>query len=282
MINQGSEGSWYVIRDLLNFQGNSPFQQRILFLIPAKIIKSLIPALAYKHAFYLSQIVPIMLSFYFIRKWSSLFVPRLYSYLAPILLLAMLVPTIYYYNFYDFGIVMFFTLVLYLLFKKNLAWYYIVFGLGVLNHEVMLFAVFMYAAIFWKSDHRKKSFWISIAIQLCIFIGLRITVYEIFPPQQMFESGRFWTNVEMIFKHPQGLVNTGITLAAWYFLAILGLKHAPDTLRRCFYLFPMFFAIMFLFGKLNEVRLFNPFIPIVIALIMLLIRSRAGRAFAES
>jgi len=113
LLYQGYQGDWYVIEDLMNYNGWSPFQQRILFILFAKTIKYLIPGLTYIQSYCISQIVPIVLAFYFMKKWAELFIRNNYSFIAQLILLAMIIPTISYYTFYDFGIIFFFTLCLY-------------------------------------------------------------------------------------------------------------------------------------------------------------------------
>ena len=77
----------------------------------------------------------------------------------------------------------------------------------------------------------------------------------------------------MIAPLPGGIANTLITLCLWYTLALLGFRNAPRELRLSFFMLPAFLIIMMIFGKLNEVRLFDPFIPVSIGLIMCFLKS---------
>ena len=273
LINQGFQGSWYVIEDMMNFRGWSPFQQRILFILLAKMIRWAFPGLTYIQSYCLSQLVPIVLGFYFIKKWAELFVSKAFSFIAQLILLAMLIPTITYYTFYDFGIVLFFTICLYLLFKREIATYYFVFAIGILNHEIILFMVFLYVAIFLKGNILWNKVWISVLMQVSIFIVIRIMQFIIIPAPNFIAPGRIWVNLNYIFNKPLMLSTTIVSLAVWYLISFMGIKHAPKDLQRCLILIPLLIVMTFFVGQLNELRQFDAFIPIAIAIIMCLFGS---------
>jgi hypothetical protein len=273
LLCQGYQGSWYIIEDIMNFKGPSPFQQRILFVLFAKLIRWVFPSLTYIQSYCLSQLLPIVLAFYFIKKWAELFIRANYSFLAQFILLAMLIPTITYYTFYDFGIIFFFTLCLYLLFKEQFIAYYIVFSIGIFNHEIILFMVIIYLAMYLKDRILWKEIFISILFQLTIFILIRYLQYYYIPGTYLTATGRIWINIDFIFNKQAMLFNTFVVIGVWYTLSIIGIKYAPKKLKRCAVLIPLLLMMTLFVGQLNELRQFNAYIPVAISNIMCLFAS---------
>ena len=273
LLYQGYQGDWYVIEDLMNYNGWSPFQQRILFILFAKTIKYLIPGLTYIQSYCISQIVPIVLAFYFMKKWAELFIRNNYSFIAQLILLAMIIPTISYYTFYDFGIIFFFTLCLYLLFMGHISAYYIVFVIGILNHEIILFMVFLYLAMYLKGDILYNKIWISVLFQFALFVGVRLLQFKYLPGTDLTAQGRIWINLNDIVNRPHILVNSFITISVWYIFSLFGIKYAPQKLKKCVLLFPMLTIMTLFVGQLNELRQFDAYIPVAIALIMCLVEA---------
>ena len=134
LYQAGSERPWYRIQDIMALTGDPPFQHRMLFVWIAQAVQAVLPSATYLKCFYISQILAILLSFYFIRKWAELFAPRKLAFAAQPLLAVMLMQTITYYTFYDIAIVFFYTICLTTLFQRRFFPYLVFFGLGTLNH----------------------------------------------------------------------------------------------------------------------------------------------------
>ncbi len=275
LIHHGYEGEWYLIEDMMNFVGNSPFNHRILLVLPANLLKLALPGLSAVQAYCLSQLVPIVLTFYFVMRWAKLFVSGILVWLAQLILLAMLVPTISYYNFYDFAVVMFFTLCLLLLFRRKFLAYYAVFALGILNHEIMLLMVFFFTAMFTHGDMNRSRLWGSITLQLAIYVAIRWILFQWLPATQAVESGKMWFNIDLILHRPVPFLSSLLSLLFWYVIGLLGIKYAPNELRRCVLVLPVLVLITLFAGQFNEPRQFDCFIPIVVALILCFLGRKA-------
>ncbi len=277
LLVQGYQGDWYVIENLMNYEASAPFQQRFLFILFANAIKALLPTLSYIQAYCLSQLIVILPMFYLIRKWAEIFVPRSFSFVAQLILLAMIVPSISYYTFYDFGIVFFFTLCLYLLFKRKFRAYFIVFTIGIFNHEIILLMVFPFAFMFYDDEILKKRVWILILLHIVLFAIARVIQFSILPSSNMIQYGKFWMNLNFIFRKPLMLANTLISIFAWYIISFMGITHASKALKRCLILLPVLLIVILIVGQLNELRLFNCFIPVAIVLILCLLDHHLDR-----
>jgi hypothetical protein len=282
LLYQGYQGDWYVIEDLMNYNGASPFQQRILFILFAKILRWVFPKLTYIQSYCISQIIPIVLAFYFIKKWAELFIKNNYSFIAQLILLAMLIPTITYYTFYDFGIIFFFTLCLYLLFKEHFSAYYIMFAIGILNHEIILFMIFLYISMYLKEDVLWNKVWIPVLFQIIIFVVVRVIQFKLLPGTDLTASGRIWINLNYIVYRPYTLINSFVTISVWYIFSLFGLKYAPQKLKKCVLLFPLLIIMTLFVGQLNELRQFDAYIPVAIALIMCLIDALNVKTYGDS
>ena len=56
-----------------------------------------------------------------------------------------------------------------------------------------------------------------------------------------------------------------LALTGWYAIAGMSLPDCEVRLRRFFLLFPLIFAVTFMFGQFTEARQFDAFIPVLIA-----------------
>ncbi|MFH0786557.1 MAG: hypothetical protein V2B13_02970, partial [Pseudomonadota bacterium] len=70
----------------MKLSGGPPYQQRILFVWAANGIRLIFPGCSYLGCYFISQIIPIVLSFYFIKKWGELFISKELAFLSQILL----------------------------------------------------------------------------------------------------------------------------------------------------------------------------------------------------
>jgi len=201
---------------LTNFEGYKPFQYRALMPLVIRGIESATPGMikdsitklaapkikakldqqiepAYKFesisqyifrtVLYISLNILLMLLFMIaLRYLAGAFgcFPEIVSDLLPLGLI-FIMPLFYDYSVYvyDFCHLFLFTLCLYLLYKRNWAWYIIVFTLGVLNKEtaIMLALVFFF---YYFSKLSKPLFYRLLAAQIIIFIAIKSILYLVF------------------------------------------------------------------------------------------------------
>ncbi len=267
------QGEWYRIDKIMTFTEGPPYQHRILFVWVARGIQAIFPGLSDLGCYFLSQTIPILLSFHFIKQWGALFIAGKLAFLAQILLVILLIPTFKYYTFYDMGIVLFYTLALLFLFRRQFALYLLVLLVGTLNHEITLFLIFLFALLFYKDDLKRAHYWGLIFVQLSVYGMIRFLLFYWLPTSEAWGSGRVWFNIDFIVHPDRRLLFVILNLVFWYCLASLGLKQAPKTLKQSALLLPLLLATTFLVGQLNEIRHFDPFIPVVIGLILSFIAS---------
>jgi hypothetical protein len=263
----GYEGSWMPLDKILAFS-EGPFQHRILFVLLASGIKALFPGFGAIKCFLLSQIPAILLAVAAVRRWAGLFVPEELAWIAPLLLAVLLVPTLGYYNFFDFGVVFFFAAGLRFLVEGRFGPYLATLAAGMLNHEVTILLVPIFMILNFQGRWPGLRYWIRVFWQGVICAGIRGLLIWLLPLRE-WPLNRILLNVRLLL-HPKELIPQYLPLAPWYLLAILGIRHAPAPLKRCLALFPMLLATSLVFGQLNEVRLFDPFAPVAVALILCL------------
>ncbi len=236
-------------------------------------IRWILPGCSYLGCYFISQIIPIVLSFYFIKKWGELFISKELAFLSQILLVLLLIPTFKYYTFYDIGTVLFYTLCLFFLFKRHFFIYFLMLILGTFNHEITLFLIFIFAAIYLDSDLQKRSFWTLVIIQVILYGVVRIFMFWWLPAPSTWDESKVWFNIDFILRHDRRLWMVILNLIFWYIIAFLGISSAPKELKRSIILLPLLFVTTFLVGQLNEIRLFDAFIPVGIALFLCLVSS---------
>lgn len=267
------QGEWYQIEKIMKLSGGPPYQQRILFVWVANGIRWIFPGSSYLGCYFISQIIPIVLSFYFIKKWGELFISKELAFLSQILLVLLLIPTFKYYTFYDIGTVLFYTLCLFFLFKRHFYFYFLMLVLGTFNHEITLFLIFIFAAIYLDSDLQKKYFLKLVIIQIILYGVVRIFMFWWLPAPSTWDESKVWFNIDFILHHDRRFWMVILNLIFWYIIAFLGISSAPKELKRSTILLPFLFVTTFLVGQFNEIRLFDAFIPVGIALFLCLVSS---------
>lgn len=275
---QAREMPWNVVEEVMTFTAGPLVRHRILFALVANLFRQALPGASFRQCFLLSQLLAIGLMFYAIVKWAELFVERRYAQVAPLLLLAMLVPTFHYYTFYDIGIVLFFTVGLLLLTRGRLIAYLGVFALGTLNHEVtFLLTVVSFAVLLAQRAMTTSRLLALVLAQIGLYVAVRWVLFTCLPVSGAWMSGRVWLNLDLILHHPWPVSQSMLTLLPWWGLAALGLPYAPTVLRRALVLAPLLVCTTLLMGQLNEPRQFDAIMPVVVACILcLMARNQVG------
>jgi hypothetical protein len=247
---QGYNSTWYPIEKAMTFTANPPYVHRVLFVLIAKLVKS-VTGLSDIHSFFISQFIAIVLAMTAILKWAELFIDKSQTFLAPVLLAAMLVPTFSYFTFYDIGIVFFYSAGLTMLLQRRWAYYLILLSVGVLNHENILLMIIVSAVVCYSE---KK--WLSfLAVQLSLYLAIRAVLFHWIPVSRAWAQGTIWINIYFFLFSRGILISTAIQLL-WFALSLLIARvSAPTALKRCTILLPLLLVVSVLVGQLNESRL---------------------------
>lgn len=262
--------------DMMTLGPKGPWTHRILFVSLAKLIKTVFPSISYFRCYAITQIVPIFLTFYFIKKWGELFVARKRAFIAQLLLAAILISTLDYHSFYDIGVVFFYTACLFFLFKGELFNYLIFFAAGFFNHEIIIFLIPVYLTIYFDNPMGKRKVIGFALLQIILYVIIRGTLCFYLPMDALWNTGVIWGNIRLILGRTipmEHVIMRWALVVSWYAIAALGIKNAPKPLKRCLILLPLIFGMAFLVGNMIEIRLFNSIIPITIGFILSFISS---------
>ena len=271
-IQYSAQAPWYDVKTMMTNPGSVPvFGQRLLFIWPAMLLKHLVPRVTYIQAFLAVQAVAIALSIYVVGEWSALFIGREMKFLGQLLLGVFLFPTFRYYNGHDFGVVIFYTAGLLFLYKKQ----YWMFGLavcvGMLNHQNILLLIPTAIAILWGRETRSTVLWL-VGLTAAAYFVIQFILNTAMPIPQTHEI-KVWWNMRQIVELQQTLMFGQLALLAWYAFGLAALSGAEPFLKRAAILLPIQYGVYFLFGQLNEARLFNGFVPVLIGVFLCYFRT---------
>jgi len=241
------------------------FGHRLLFVWVAKVFRAAAPASSASRCAYASQIVAALLAIYAIGRWSALYVGESMSWLGQLLSVILISACLTYRNFYDIGIVFFYTCGLLALYRRKYAWFVIVVSLATLNHENSLLLIPL--AAFLLYDAEPPRVWVPVvATSLAGHLLVRAALQWLIP-FQTHADWRVWLNMtEPLWS--KEMAHTLLALGGWYALGLMSLWACDKRLRRLLLLFPMLFGVTFLFGQIHEPRQFNAFIPVLIAVLL--------------
>ena len=263
----GYEGAWMPLQSIMNFSFPPPVGHRVLFVLLADGIQAVFPSLGYLKCFLLSQLVAILLAFEAIRRWGGLFVREELSIVAQLLLTVILIPTLHYYDFYDFGVVFFFSACLYCLFTDRFLPYLFLLAVGTFNHEITLLLVPVFVAVHFPEGLTRPRIWYQVALQLAAWVGVRALMFWLLPSHAWPEL-RLQANIQEMLHPTPGLLSRYIAPGLWMGLALLGYRRAPRRLRRALILLPLLAITTFVYGHFHEIRQFDALIPVIVALIL--------------
>ena len=273
-LNQYScavEAGWYNLSAIMTDPASVPiWGHRILLVLPAMWIKALRPGISYYSAFYVVQIATMLVAMYLIGVWSATFVGKERSFLGQILLVLLMAPTFHYWNFPDIGVVLFHTLCFFFLYRRNYGFFVASFCLGTLNHENIVLLIPVAAAIMWGRE--RVSLIVKVTVTALVgYIAIRLALGMLLPTQQVF-GWRVWANMRSVAELQKGLLMGQLTVLPWFICAAAVLRYADPFLQRAALLLPLQYGVFFLFGQLNEARLFNGFLPILIGILLCYVR----------
>jgi hypothetical protein len=242
------------------------FGHRLLFVWLAKAFQSAVPRLSPWHCYYASQVVASFFAIYAVGRWSALHVGESLSSLGKVLAVILISTCLGYRNFYDIGIVFFFSCGLLALYRRKYAWFVVIVTVGTLNHENILLLIPTAAFLLYDAEPRR--IWLSlVAASLAGHLLARAALEWLIPFQKHFDW-RILSNMTKPFLLPVDMVTSLAALGGWYVLGIMSLPACDKRLRRLVILFPMLFGVTFLFGQFHEPRQFDAFIPVLIAVLL--------------
>jgi len=85
---------------------------------------------------------------------------------------------------------------------------------------------------------------------------------------------KVWWNMRQIVQLYRMMIFGAILTVPWYVGAALAFKSVDPFLKRASILLPMQLGIYSIYGQLNEARLFNGFLPILIGIYLCYVRER--------
>lgn len=284
LVHAGYEGEWYKLEDVMSFRAEVPFGHRLLFVWLGLLLRALMPDFANLHYFFATQVLAMIAAGYALYRWTGLFVGRELASLSCLIGLLMWIATYSYYTFYDIGIVAFYAGCLYLIYTRRWTLYVILFGVGTLNHEIMLLLVPLSVIVYKGAGHsRKDTAWFLMA-QLAVYSLIRLIMFHVLPQPAAF-NWHLPINIQMMNNQRAYVFRSVYKLALWYGLALIAVRFAPQRLRATQIILPLLAFTTTLFGRYSEARQFDAFIPAATAFILCLVsaahRGSATRALAE-
>jgi hypothetical protein len=267
-VLHGREGAWYPLSTIIHQPqlADPAFGYRLLLPTLARVLEFFVPRATDHNAFLATQILAIAVLIYLCGAWTQLFLPSYGRPLGCLLTTVMLVPTMNYWTFYDLAIVAFWSGCLLMLYHDRWLSYLVIFGFGVLNHENMLLLVPV-AVLYGLGRLGVGRLVTFTLVQLAVYAGLRYAVIH------GVHGARAWDNHlrdNIFFWRAYSLRTLAFSwtaLVPWWLLATRGWRSAPKLLRSGCAALPGLFLVALVFGRLEETRLFDAFIPVTIGLI---------------
>jgi hypothetical protein len=272
MIARSYEGTWYNIQIMMTHPTTVPvFGQRLLLVWPAMLLKHLLPELPYMQAFVAVQALALAIAVMVTGEWSAMFIGRRLKVLGQILLSVFLLPTFTYYTAHDVGVVIINTLCLLFLYQRRYGPFGLVFCLGILNHPNVLLMVPTAAASLWTREKRSTIAWL-VSLSCAAYLIIRI-VLNIELPLPRSVDFRLWWNMRALAELSSLLVLGQLSLLPWYLCGLAALPKADAFLKAAAVLLPLQYLFFGFYGQLYEVRLFDGFIPVLIAIFLCWLRT---------
>jgi hypothetical protein len=261
------DGPWSPVDVLMSNPGAVPiFGHRLLFVWFADAIRAVHPSLSPLRCYYVSQIVAAFLALYAVGQWSALHVGKALGSLGQVLAVILISSCLTYRNFYDIAVVFFFSSALLALYRRQYVWFVVIVTVATLNHENALLLIPTAAFLLFDSEPRRV--WLAVVgSSLVGHVMARAALQHLIP----FQTNLRWTlwgNFTRFFLLPKGLAFFVLALGGWYVVGLMSLSACDKRLRRLLLLFPMLLGVDLLVGMVNEPRMFNAFIPVLVAVLL--------------
>jgi hypothetical protein len=261
------DGPWAPVDVLMSNPGALPiFGHRLLFVWFADAIHSVHPSLSPLRCYYVSQVVAALLALHAVGQWSALHVGKALASVGQVLAAILISSCLTYRNFYDIGVVFFFSCALLTLYRRQYVWFVVIVTLATLNHENALLLIPMAAFLLFDSEPPRV--WLAVVGSSLVGHVLARTALQHLIPFQTNLQWTLWGNFTRFFLLPRELAFFVLALGGWYVLGLMGISACDTRLRRLLLLFPMLLGIDLIVGMVNEPRMFNAFIPVLVAVLL--------------
>jgi hypothetical protein len=261
------DSSWSPVDVLVTNPGTLPiFGHRLLFVWLGQAFQTAVPTLSPLRCYYASQMITALLAIYAVGRWSAIHVGEALSPLGQVLAVILISTCLDYRNFYDIGIVFFFSCGLLALYRRKYVWFVVVATVGTLNHENVLLLVPTAAFLLYDTEPRRV--WLAVVAASLAGHLLARAAMQYLIPFQGHVDWRIWSNMTKPFLYHREMAFSLLALGGWYALGLMSLPACDKRLRRLLLLFPMLCGVTFLFGQFHEPRQFNAFIPVLIAVLL--------------
>lgn len=173
---------------------------------------------------------------------------------------------------YDLPAVLFITLGLALMRRRLWRWYYVVFAVGCLNRETMVFlAVVLIAVDFGGPNHRSllphlgmhAAIWAVVKILMTMLYGDNPgTAFELYHAGT--QTLHLTTNIQMLVA-PQSLLLILSNFGFAWVIVVAFWKRVDDRFtRKAIWVIPPYILLTFVAGNMNEIRVFGELLPLVL------------------
>lgn len=190
---------------------------------------------------------------------------------------------------YDLASVALMTLALAFLHRRNWTWFYVVFALGALNRETMLFTALVFALVEFGKRSR-TSLAVHLSAQIAIWFAIKTTMGAIYSgnPGTAFEyfhvgteTPHWRTNLNVLVNGPHLLLFLSNFGFAWV-IVVAGWRHLQDQfLRSTLWIIPPYVFMVLLAGNANEIRVFGELLPVIMAPAVIIVMSLSPRLIPQ-
>lgn len=273
---RGYEGSWLPINDIMIRPDTVPvFGHRLLFIGIAWLFKLAVPAFNYHQAFFASQIVAVFWTFLAFSLWAREFIPAELLWIGNLLLTAMLVPSLDYYNSYDIAIVGFYAICFRFLLRQQFPALILCYAIGLTNHENLLLIAPIAGILLWRMESKRAAV-VIVILQLLIYGAYRIGVMHFLPADHAFDM-RLWENLHPFHTYPiVAIIRSSTALLLPILGSIIAFRYSDSILKiSAMLLFGELCVVTLLFGQFNEPRQFIAYFAIAAPMILCMLRELA-------
>lgn len=254
---------------------NIVFAHRLLFIGLARAMQKLHPGLSDLSSFYITQWIASLLALYALGRWAAMFVGRSFSWSGQVLGVVLMAFMFDYYDFYDIATVFFATCGLIVIMKRRYWWLVPIVFIGTMNYEGPLLLIPVAAFVAWKEPWRT---WVPpVLVSFVAYCSVRLA-YGKFVPVPYQQVWRTWTNVTWTFLNFKGLLPRIAICALLLTVGVMCFMYCSARLKRMTLLFLLNWLTSIFFGRINEVRLFEACVPLLVAMIL---SAAAWRSRAE-
>jgi hypothetical protein len=280
LLGRTEEEPWYNVQTMMtNPSSVTIFGQRLLLIWPAMLLKHFIPRLTYIQSFIVIQGVAIVLSIYAIGEWSALFVGENLKFLGQILLTLVLLPTMLVYHAHDIGVVLTYTFCFIFLYRRQYPIFILAFFIAILNHQNVLLLAGVAGLVMWGNEPNSKIVRV-LAICVAVYLLTQYVLNRAIPIPHTHDN-KVWWNMRQIGELSRMMIFGVMLTVPRYAGAAAVFKFANPFLKRASALLPMQLAVYSVYGQLNEARLFNGFLPILVGIYLCFTREMLLRLAAS-